>query len=102
MPFQQGGRLEPAELVDDVGLGHVGGNEPHVLQRLDPHAAEADQHDRSPVGIALGADDELEAARSHRFDQHAVELQLGPVRRHVGMQAAASLRATLVHRPGRR
>ena len=91
MPFSSEAALSRPSSIDDVGLGHVGRDQPHVLQRLDPHAAQADQHDRAPVGIALGADHQLEPARAHRLDQHAVELQLGPVRRHVGVQALPAL-----------
>ena len=71
--------LQATKLDHDVFFSHVGRDQANILQRLDPDAAQTDQHDRAPVGVALGADDELQAARAHRFDQRAVEPQLGPM-----------------------
>ena len=71
--MQQAGALELVELGHDAVARKVRRHQPHVVERLGPDAAEPDQHDRSPVGIAPRADDQLDAGRRHRLDQHAVE-----------------------------
>ena len=74
---QKLGRAQLAQRLDDLRLVSVSGQQLHVAQRLDPDAAKAQQQDRAPTGIALGADHQLDASRRHLFDQDAVELHIG-------------------------
>ena len=55
--------LEPGKLGGDLVFGEVGRHQPHVAQRFDPDAAEAQHQDRTPTPIAPRADHELEPRR---------------------------------------
>ena len=71
--FEQGGPLQLAEFGENFGVAHVRRQQARILQDLGLHAAKADEDDRSPIRIVAAADDQLDAARAHRLDQHAVE-----------------------------
>ena len=64
-----------------------GGHQSNVLQNLSLHAAEAGEHDGTPLGVVAAPDDQFRTARAHRLDQDAVQFQTRTMPGDIGMQA---------------
>ena len=77
---RRAGRARPARRPCAPRPPAVSGADPDgdVGQRLGDRAAEPDQHDRSEHRVAAGADDEVDAGRRHRLDEHPARRRSRP------------------------
>src|SRR5690606_1731094 len=64
---------ELSQFREDLAAACSGRKQPGVGKSLDPHAAETNQHNRSPLRVATSTDDHFEAWLRHFLDEYTVE-----------------------------
>ena len=68
-------RLELVQFLHDRRFREFRRQQPHVTECFDHDAAETDQHHRSPLRIALGADHQFQTLLRHFLDQHPIKFE---------------------------
>src|SRR5579863_80109 len=76
-PREERRGLEPPDLVAYFNSGHASRDDPNVVERFGPNAAQPDDDDGPPIRIAACADDHLDSRRVKCFDQDSIEDHLG-------------------------
>ena len=70
--------FEQIEFGDNFLKGQVRRRQAHILEYFRLHATKTDQYKRSPIGIVVSSDDELQPHCAHAFNEPALRPTTGP------------------------